>query len=103
MHLPPFKACGQLTIQSEDETGLEIKARELAGYVREFTSYQDERYGFEVFGPVPDVIYELRGRYRMNIMIKAANKSALNAVFSQVAKDFDPREYQISYDNDSVN
>ncbi len=102
MHLPPFKACGQLTVQSEDETGLGVKASELARYVRDFTSYQDPRYGFEVFGPVPDVIYELRGKYRMNIMLKAANKSALNAVFSQVAKDFDPREYQISYDNDSV-
>lgn len=102
VHLPPFKACGQLTVQSEDETGLDVKASELARYVRDFTSYQDPRYGFEVFGPVPDVIYELRGKYRMNIMLKAANKSALNAVFSQVAKDFDPREYQISYDNDSV-
>ena len=103
MHLPPFKACGMLTIQSEEADLLEIKAAELARYVKDFTSYQDARYGFEVFGPVPDVIYELRGKYRMNVMIKAVNKSSLNAVFAQVAKDFDPREYQISYDNDSVN
>ena len=92
-----------LTIQSEEADLLEIKAAELAWYVKDFTSYQDARYGFEVFGPVPDVIYELRGKYRMNVMIKAVNKSSLNAVFAQVAKDFDPREYQISYDNDSVN
>lgn len=103
MHLPPFKACGEITIQSEDETDLKIRASEVANYVKTFASYQDSRYGFEVFGPIPDVIYELRGRFRMNIIVKAANKSALNAVFAQVAKDFDPKKYQISYDNDAVN
>ena len=103
MHLPPFKACGELTVQSEDETKLRIQAADIATYVKTFTSYQDARYGFEVFGPIPDVIYELRGRYRMNIIIKAANKSAINAVFEQVAKDFDAKIYQISYDNDAVN
>ena len=103
MHLPPFKACGEITIQSEDETDLKIRSSEVANYVKTFISYQDIRYGFEVFGPIPDVIYELRGKYRMNIIVKAANKSALNAVFSQVAKDFDPKKYQISYDNDAVN
>ena len=103
MHLPPFKACGELTVQSEDETVLRIQAADIASYVKTFTSYQDARYGFEVFGPIPDVIYELRGKYRMNITVKAANKSAINAVFEQVAKDFDSKIYQISYDNDAVN
>ena len=36
----------------------------------------------------------------MSFMIKAVNKSSLNAVFAQLMKDFDPNIYPISFDND---
>jgi len=102
MNLPPFKACGQIMLQLPTENNLEEKAQALFNYVKSFASYQDEKYGFEVYGPIPDVFYELRGRYRMDVVIKAKNKSAINAVFRQVMKDFDPAEYPLSYDNDYV-
>ena len=101
--LPPFKAIGELIVSSNNEDDCINKAQILAEYLRQFLSVQDSRYDFELFGPMPDALYELRGRYRMDIVIKASNKSALNAVFRQVGKDFDPRIYQISVNNDASN
>ena len=84
----------------EDEELLIKRANELAKYLRDFTGYQDPKYQFEVFGPVPCVIYELRGRYRMSFVIKAVNKSAINGVFKRLIEDFDHTKYPMSFDND---
>ncbi len=99
--LPPFKAIGELVVSSTDEDDAKAKADALSEYLRQFLSVQDSKYDFELFGPIPDVLYELRGRYRMDIVIKASNKSALNAVFRQVNIDFDPKVYQIAVNNDA--
>lgn len=101
--LPPFKAIGELILSDENEDDLQVKAQDLKAYLKDFLSYQDEKYGFELFGPMPDVIYELRGRYRMDFIIKASNKSALNAVYKKVTTDFDYSKYQISFNNDPEN
>ena len=58
------------------------------------------KFAFELYGPIPAPIYELRGNYRNVFNIKAVNKSALNAVFKQVLKDFDYTIYPISIDSD---
>ena len=100
--LPPFKAIGDMVLSTENEEETRIKAYQLADYVKKFLSVQDPKYAFEVMGPVPDVFYELRGRYRYIISVKAVSKSAVNAVFKQVMKDFDPKIYPISFDNDGM-
>lgn len=103
MKLPPFKAVGEITISLGDEELLIRRADELAAYLNDFIKIQDPKYGFELYGPVPSPIYELRGRYRMSMVIKSVNKSAMNAVFKQVMEDFDPSIYPISFDNDAGN
>ena len=77
-----------------------ITAQELAKYLKDFLGYQDSRYQFEVYGPIPCVIYELRGKYRMSFVIKAVNKSAINSVFKRLITDFDHTKYPMSFDND---
>ncbi|MCR4689174.1 MAG: primosomal protein N' [Saccharofermentans sp.] len=99
--LPPFKAIGELVVSSADEDDVITKSNILADYLRQFLEVQDPKYGFELYGPIPDVLYELRGKFRMDIVIKASNKSAINAVFRQVASDFDPKIYQIGVNNDA--
>ena len=84
----------------EDESVLQERGRDLYHYLSDFLSYQDQSYGFELYGPVPAVIYELRGKYRLSFIIKASNRSAINAVFRHVMEDFDHVRYPLSYDND---
>ncbi len=100
LRLPPYKAIGEIVLSLKDEELLIERANELAKYLRDFTGYQDPKYQFEVFGPVPCVIYELRGRYRMSLVIKAVNKSAINGVFKRLIEDFDHTKYPMSFDND---
>ena len=100
MALPPFKATGEILLSLPNEDDLIERADILSTYLKDFLKVQPEKYAFELFGPVPSPIYELRGRYRMSFMIKAVNKSSLNAVFAQLMKDFDPNIYPISFDND---
>ena len=69
-------------------------------YLKEYLSFQDDSYGFELYGPVSAPVYELRGRYRNVFNLKAKNKSALTAVFKQVMSDFDYNLYHISFDAD---
>lgn len=100
LFLPPFKAIGEIVLSLEDESALQERGRDLYHYLSDFLSYQDSSYGFELYGPVPAVIYELRGKYRLSFIIKASNKSAINAVFRHVMEDFDHVRYPLSYDND---
>lgn len=100
LRLPPFKAIGEIILSLNDEDKLIQRANELGRYLTEFLGYQDKRFQFEVFGPVPCVIYELRGRYRMSFIIKAINKSAINGVFKRLIEDFDHNKYPMSFDND---
>ena len=100
LRLPPFKAVGEIVLSLPDENLLIQRANILAKYLNEFLSYQDKRYSFEVFGPIPCVIYELRGKYRMSFVIKAANKSAINGVFKRLIEDFDHTKFPMSFDND---
>lgn len=100
MCLPPFKAIGELVLSMEDESVLLERGRDLYHYLSDFLSYQDRSYGFELYGPVPSVIYELRGKFRLCFIIKASNRSAINAVFRHVMEDFDHARYPLSYDND---
>ncbi|MCQ2528784.1 MAG: primosomal protein N' [Saccharofermentans sp.] len=101
MNLPPFKAMGEMVLSLPDEDTLSERSYNLQKYLTEFLSIQDAKYGFELYGPVPAPIYELRGRYRNVFIIKANNKSAMNAIFKQVMKDFDAELYPISFDSDS--
>ncbi|MBO7450016.1 MAG: primosomal protein N' [Clostridiales bacterium] len=100
MNLPPFKATGEIMISASDEDELASVSADLNKYLRDFLSYQDGSYGFELYGPIPAAIYELRGTYRNVFTIKAKNKSSLNAVFKQVLSDFDYNIYPISVDAD---
>ena len=83
-----------------DENQLIERANILAKYLNDFIGFQDKKYGFEVHGPMPCVIYELRGRFRMSFVIKACNKSAVNGVFKRLMEDFDHTKYPLSFDND---
>ena len=98
LNLPPFKALGEITLSLADDRELQIKSAILKKYIDDFLSYQDGKYEFECYGPVPDVIYELRGKFRHCITVKAKNISAINAVFRQIIEDFDPKEYPLSFD-----
>ena len=101
MKLPPFKAVGEIVLSLPDEDMLAQRTRDLGKYLKDFLSYQDKALGFELYGPVPAPIYELRGRYRNVFMLKSSKKSYLNEVFRQVMEDFDPSLYPISFDNDA--
>ena len=100
LKLPPFKAVGEIVLSLPEEDLLVQRANILAKYLNEFISYQDKKYQFEVYGPIPCVIYELRGRYRMSFVIKAVNKSAINSVFKRLIEDFDHTKFPLSFDND---
>ncbi|MBO4635605.1 MAG: primosomal protein N' [Clostridiales bacterium] len=101
MKLPPFKAVGEIMLSLPDEDMLSERVDILSGYLKQLISNQPLKYGFELYGPMQSPIYELRGRYRNSFVIKAVNKSSLNAVFRQLMKDFDPSLYPISFDNDT--
>lgn len=100
LRLPPYKAIGEIVLSLPDENLLISRANELAEYLNQFLGYQDKKYQFEVYGPIPCVIYELRGKYRMSFVIKAVNKSAINGVFKRLIEDFDHTKYPMSFDND---
>ena len=100
LKLPPYKALGEIVLSLPDEDLLIRRANELARYLNDFLGFQDKRYQFEIYGPMPCVIYELRGRYRMSFVIKAVNKSAINGVFKRLIEDFDHTKYPMSFDND---
>ena len=100
LRLPPYKAVGEIVLSLQDEDLLIRRANELARYLNDFLGFQDKRYQFEIYGPMPCVIYELRGRYRMSFVIKAVNKSAINGVFKRLIEDFDHTKYPMSFDND---
>ena len=100
LKLPPFKAVGEIVLSLTDEDLLIKRANELSKYLHDFIGYQDEKYQFEVYGPIPSVVYELRGKYRMVFNIKACNKSAINGVFKQLINDFDNTKFPMSFDND---
>jgi len=100
LKLPPYKALGEIVLSLPDEDLLIRRANELAKYLNDFLGFQDKRYQFEIYGPMPCVIYELRGRYRMSFVIKAVNKSAINGVFKRLIEDFDHTKYPMSFDND---
>ena len=103
LKLPPFKAMGEIILALPDADEAYVKANALMKYIEDFLAYQDKSYEFECFGPIPDVIFELRSKYRYSITIKAKNISAINAVFRQIMKDFDYKEYPLSFDNDCMN
>ena len=100
LRLPPFKAIGEIVLSLPDEEDLIKRANILEKYIRDFLGYQDVKYQFELFGPMPCVIYELRGRYRMSFVIKAVNKSAIVSVFKRLITDFDHTRYPMSFDID---
>ena len=100
LKLPPFKAIGEVVLSLPDENVLIQRANIVGKYLNEFLGYQDKKYQFEVYGPMPCVIYELRGRYRMSFVIKAANKSAINGVFKRLIEDSDHIKFPMSFDND---
>lgn len=100
LRLPPYKAVGEIVLSLPDEDLLVKRANELSKYLNDFLGFQDRKYQFEVYGPLPCVIYELRGRYRMSFVIKAVNKSAINSVFKRLIADFDHTKYPMSFDND---
>ncbi len=100
LRLPPFKAIGEIVLSLDDEEKLVQRANVVAKYLNDFLAFQDKKYQFEVFGPIPCVIYELRGRYRMSFIIKSVNKSAINSVFKRLIEDFDHTLYPMSFDND---
>ena len=100
LKLPPYKALGEIVLSLPDEDTLIKRANEVAKYLKDFLGFQDPKYQFEVYGPMPCVIYELRGRYRMSFVIKAVNKSAINGVFKRLIADFDHMKYPMSFDND---
>ena len=100
LKLPPYKALGEIVLSLPDEDTLIKRANEVSKYLKDFLGFQDPRYQFEVYGPMPCVIYELRGRYRMSFVIKAVNKSAINGVFRRLIADFDHMKYPMSFDND---
>lgn len=101
MNLPPFKAIGEMILSLPTEELLTERSAVLEKYLRDFLRILDDKYGFELFGPVEAPIFELRGRFRYQFIIKAVNKSALNMVFRQIMKDFDPEYYPISFDTDA--
>ena len=101
MGLPPFKAVGEIVLSLPDEELLTERTFDVERYLRDFLSFQDEGLGFELYGPVPAPIYELRGRYRNVFMIKSLKKSYINEVFRQMTADFDPYIYPLSFDNDA--
>ena len=103
LKLPPFKAMGEMILALPDANEAFEKATVLMKYVRDFLAVQDPAHGFECFGPIPDVIFELRSKFRYSITVKARNISAINAVFRQIMEDFDYKEYPISFDNDCMN
>ena len=100
LKLPPFKALGEIILSLSDEDKLIMRANDVGRYLNAFLGFQDPKYQFEVYGPMPCVIYELRGRYRMSFVIKAVNKSAINGVFKRLIADFDHIKYPLSFDND---
>ena len=101
MKLPPFKAVGEVVLSLPEEDMLAQRTAEVKKYLEDFLSYQDKALGFELYGPYPAPIYELRGRYRNVFVIKSHKKSYLNEVFRQIMKDFDPEIYPLSFDNDA--
>ncbi len=96
LRLPPFKALGNIIISSENEETVTTVANQVAQYVKDYCSYQSGNFQFEIYGPVPAPIYELRGNYRMNVIVKSIAKKWIIAVFNQVSEDFTEREYTLS-------
>ena len=101
MKLPPFKAVGEIVLSLPDEDMLMQRTAQVDRYLRDFLSYQDQSLGFEIYGPIPAPIYELRGRYRNVFVTKSCRRSYLNEDFRQMMEDFDPALYPLSFDNDA--
>ena len=104
---PPFGHLAQLVVSSEDETQAREVAEQLAGGLRDAMRSgvtppveSVESRGVELLGPAPSPIPRLRGRYRFQLLLKAADRKAVHAAARELAARIAklPRSVQTSLD-----
>lgn len=104
---PPFGRVTQVIVSSEDLEPAQKAAENLASSIRPHGSPRGAEGPavFEVLGPVPAPMPRLRGRYRMQIVIRGTDSAAVQHASHQLATAGRrmSREIQVTVDADPVN
>jgi primosomal protein N' (replication factor Y) len=104
---PPFGRVTQVIVSCEDLEPAQKAAENLASSIRPHDSARGAEGPavFEVLGPVPAPMPRLRGRYRMQIVIRGTDSAAVQHASHQLATAGRRmgREIQVAVDADPVN
>ena len=77
---PPFAHLASLSISGTTEKGVEDRAEETARLLRSIKS--EYRLRLEILGPAMSPLYRLRGRFRRQLLLKAATRNDLRRLVS---------------------
>ena len=99
MQYPPTGALANVIAQGPK---LEVAAR-VAQQIGGFLGKLTERYGLRVLGPAPAPLARIKGRYRIQFLIKARSRARLNEVLRLLEDEcvrcgFPPRAVMIDMD-----
>ena len=83
---PPYSRLGLLVYRSEDEK----KAQAAAARAAEVLKQQAKGKGVEVRGPAPSVFARIRGHYRFQVLLSAANPQALRRILGELDTRMEP-------------
>ena len=97
---PPFGHLAYAVVSSEDESQANEVAESLAAAAREAVSDGAQGHACEVLGPAPAPLAKLRGRHRVQLLVKAGQRAAvMRAARAMLASaESAPRAVQVSVD-----
>jgi primosomal protein N' (replication factor Y) len=103
MHYPPAGALANVIAQGPK---LEDAAR-VAHHIGEFLASLAEQHGLRVLGPASAPLARIKGRFRIQFLIKAASRARLNEALRRLEDECDrrgvpPRAVMIDMDPVSI-
>jgi primosomal protein N' (replication factor Y) len=90
MRYPPFAALAAILVKDRKPERAHAGAAEVAAALRRQASA-----GLHVLGPAPAPLERLRGEHRVQVLVKAAGRKALQAALQEMLADLDRRRERI--------
>lgn len=94
---PPHVRLAMVRLDAPDEARVRAEAERVAALARRVAAD-----GLQVLGPAPAPIERLRGRFRFQLLLRAATRGALRPALLAVARAAVPREVRLVIDVDPV-
>jgi primosomal protein N' (replication factor Y) len=104
MHYPPGAALANIIAQDRILDRATLIAKEIQKF---FASVTGAAQGIQVLGPAPAPLSRIKGRYRIQFLVKAASRARLNGILGRLVEHCDersilPRSVMIDVDPASI-